>query len=89
MTTDIFPKFVMPENKPKTFVDIFKPFWDQELEKVRSQPRVKQLYKEDGIDVEKYKDPKYGFFGESFARMLNAERNRIGSKEHADAQKEA
>lgn len=79
----------MPEDKPKTFVDIFKPFWDRELEKVRSQPRVKQLYKEDGIDVEKYSDPKYGFFGETFARMLESERTRGRRLEHADAEKEA
>lgn len=29
------------------------------------------------VDVfSKYRDPKYGFFGESFARMLDAERTR-------------
>jgi len=31
------------------------------------------------IDVSKYSDPKYGFFGESFARMLDSERARGGT----------
>lgn len=30
------------------------------------------------IDVSKYNDPKYGFFGESFARILESERRRGG-----------
>jgi hypothetical protein len=31
------------------------------------------------IDVSKYRDPKYGFFGESFARILDNERARGGT----------
>lgn len=87
---DIFPAVADTEpTEPKTFADIFKPFWDAEMEKVRSQPRVQQLYKQDGVDLTKYRDPKYGFFGETFACMLKNERSRLGRKEHEDAEKEA
>lgn len=30
------------------------------------------------VDFSKYRDPKFGFFGESFAKMLHDERSRAG-----------
>lgn len=62
-------------DEPKRFKDIFPPF---DMPEPDFRPDELVPNQKNRINVSKYSDPKYGFFGESFARMLESERARGG-----------
>jgi len=74
----------LASDEPKRFKDIFPPFDMPEPDFTADELIPNQKNR---IDLSKYNDPKFGFFGESFARLLHdtsAGRLPNGNKESED-----